>query len=60
LLGEEQTTGLTALFDLTMLVVASGQERSRKEYERLLNAAGLQVTNVIPMRASMFVIEAAA
>ena len=48
----------TALSDLTMLVVAGGQERTTDEYRWLLKAAGFHLTRAIPTGSAAFVIEA--
>ena len=48
------------LLDLQMLVVPGGQERSRDEYGRLLELAGLRLTRVVPTRTSASLIEAVA
>ncbi|HZW54231.1 MAG TPA: methyltransferase [Candidatus Elarobacter sp.] len=39
------------LLDLEMLVIVTGRERTRAEFERLFARAGLTVTGVVPMRA---------
>jgi hypothetical protein len=49
----------TALSDLTMLVMASGQERTADEYGALLAAAGFDLTRTIPTGGDVFLIEAA-
>jgi hypothetical protein len=38
-----ETEGATALFDLTMLMLTGGHERTEAEYEALLEAAGLRL-----------------
>jgi hypothetical protein len=43
--------------DLTMLLVPGGQERTHEEYARLFNAAGLQITQVVPTSLEISVIE---
>ncbi len=58
LLSDNNDHGMTALFDLTMLVVADGQERTEHEYRQLLDAADLRIAKVIPMKQSMAIIEA--
>lgn len=47
----------TALSDLTMLVMAGGQERTTSEYGALLAAAGFDLTRTIPTAGDAFVIE---
>ncbi len=49
----------TAFSDLTMLVVAGGQERTTEEYGSLLAAAGLALTRTIPTKSDVFILEAA-
>jgi hypothetical protein len=44
--------------DLTMLVIAGGRERTEAEYHALLAAAGFRLTQLIPTRSEMSVIEA--
>jgi O-methyltransferase domain len=39
---------LSKLFDLNMLVLAGGGERTEAEYQTLLAAAGFALVNVIP------------
>jgi O-methyltransferase domain len=45
------------LFDINMLVVLGGQERTEKEYAALFRAAGLELTRVISTRSPMTLIE---
>jgi hypothetical protein len=45
------------LFDINMLVVLGGQERTEKEYAALFRAAGLDLTRVISTRSPMSLIE---
>ena len=48
--------------DIMMLLLASGQERTRPEFEQLFQSAGLRITRVIPIAGafSLSVIEAEA
>ena len=46
------------LFDINMLVMVGGRERTRAEYARLLEAAGLELARVIPTRAPLSILEA--
>ncbi len=46
------------LFDINMLVVAGGQERTEREYDALLQAAGFKLTRVIPTCSPHRLIEA--
>ena len=47
-----------AFLDLQMLVMNGGHERTRAEFERIFNAAGLRVTRVIPTQVAASLIEA--
>lgn len=44
--------------DLTMLVIPGGKERSREEFEALLESAGFRMTRIVPTDADISVIEA--
>jgi hypothetical protein len=63
LLGETGEPGIAPLFDVTMMVMSSGRERSVAEYRRLFEAAGLRATNVTPIKtptAALVALEAEA
>jgi hypothetical protein len=45
------------LFDINMLVVLGGQERTEREYGQLFQAAGFELTQVIPTRSPHSLIE---
>ena len=45
------------LFDINMLVVLRGQERTEKEYEELFRAADLKLVRIIPTRSHLSLIE---
>jgi ubiquinone/menaquinone biosynthesis C-methylase UbiE len=45
------------LLDLTMLVVPGGKERTEDEYRALYQAAGFNLTRIVPTRAEVSVIE---
>lgn len=60
LLGEIGEPSLAPLFDVTMMVMCSGRERSLAEYQQLFEAAGLRATNVIPTKTPMTILEAVA
>lgn len=47
-LGEIGEPSLTPLMDVNMMVALTGRERTYAEYQQLLEAAGLQLTNVFP------------
>jgi hypothetical protein len=48
---------LAALLDLNMLVMNGGRERTEDDFRQLFDAAGLQVTRLIPTLAPQWVIE---
>ncbi|MCZ6450516.1 MAG: methyltransferase, partial [Deltaproteobacteria bacterium] len=43
--------------DLTMMVISGGRERTSNEYQALLRAAGFEMTNIIPTRSEVSVVE---
>jgi hypothetical protein len=43
--------------DLNMLVLTGGRERSALEYDQLLTAAGLEITQIVPTQSQWSVIE---
>jgi hypothetical protein len=47
----------TKLLDLTMLVIPGGKERTEAEYRTLFQAAGFRLTNMVPTKAEVSVIE---
>ncbi|MFM9845418.1 MAG: methyltransferase [Dongiaceae bacterium] len=47
------------LFDISMMVVAGGQERTESEHRAILAAAGLELVRVIPTQSPLSLIEAA-
>ncbi|MFC5266854.1 methyltransferase [Kribbella qitaiheensis] len=59
LLDESPDPVRTAFSDLTMLVVAGGQERTTDEYRSLLAAAGFDLIGTVPTGSDVFVLEAA-
>lgn len=46
------------LFDINMLVVVGGRERSEAEYRRLLEAAGLRLKRVLETKSPLSILEA--
>ena len=50
--------GEAKLFDINMLVTAGGQERTEAEYAKLFQAAGFEMTRVIPTRSPLSLAEA--
>ncbi|MBX3438987.1 MAG: methyltransferase, partial [Planctomycetaceae bacterium] len=45
------------LLDLTMLTVAGGQERTQEEYRHLFAEAGFRISQIIPTRTEVSIIE---
>ncbi len=45
------------LADMNMMVMNGGRERTREEFQALLNAAGFELTKVIPTRSPYQIIE---
>jgi len=45
------------LFDINMLVVLGGQERTQEEYSALFAAAGLRLTQVLPTATALSLVE---
>jgi hypothetical protein len=45
------------LFDINMLVITGGRERTEPEYRILFRAAGLHLTRVVPTEAPLSLIE---
>jgi hypothetical protein len=45
------------LFDINMLVMTGGQERTAEEYRKLLDAAGLKLLQIIPTPSPVSIIE---
>ena len=60
LLGEIGEPGIAPLYDVTMMVMSSGRERSLPEFQRLFEAAGLATTKVTTTTTPMVILEAAA
>jgi len=57
-IGEPNAPDFAKLLDLLMLVVTGGQERSEDAHRRLLAAAGLRLTRVIPTASTISIVEA--
>ena len=57
IVGELSDPGPAALMDMNMLAAVPGQERSLREYDALLSAAGLRRTAVLPTSSAQSVIE---
>ena len=47
------------LFDINMLVTVGGQERTEREYRALFQAAGFDLTQIIPTSSPLSLIEGA-
>ena len=45
------------LFDINMLVVAGGLERTGREHKEILQTAGFELTRIIPTRAPVSIVE---
>ena len=58
LLDESPDPVRTAFSDLTMLIMAGGQERTTDEYLALLTAAGFDLTRTVSTGSDVFLIEA--
>ena len=58
LLDESPDPVRTAFSDLTMLIMAGGQERTTDEYHALLTAAGFDLTRTVSTGSDAFLIEA--
>lgn len=55
---EHDSAAELRIIDLMMLVMEGGKERTRTEYEALLNAAGYQLTQIIPTTSYWHILEA--
>jgi hypothetical protein len=51
------TSSEAKLFDINMLVVAAGLERTEREYGELFEAAGFKLTRIIPTCSPLSLIE---
>jgi hypothetical protein len=60
LLGEIGEPGPSPIFDLLMMVILSGRERSLNEYRTLLERAGLRLEKNSPTSTALSVMEAVA
>jgi SAM-dependent methyltransferase len=47
------------MFDMYMLVVSGGMERTADEYDELLHSGGFRLTRIVPTHSAVSVIEAA-
>ena len=58
LVPEEIRPEFVMLMDLNMLVMTGGRERTAKEFEKVLNDAGFEMTRVIPTKSPFSLVEA--
>lgn len=58
LLPDDDSLSLASWWDMQMLVVTGGRERSRSEYVSLLEGAGMRCTSVRPLALGTFLLEA--
>jgi hypothetical protein len=45
------------LYDINMLVVTGGLERTEREYQKIFQAAGFELTRIIPTKAPVSIVE---
>jgi hypothetical protein len=57
LLPSRDEPSFAALLDLNMLVMNGGRERTEEDFRQLFDAAGLQITRLVPTLAPQWVIE---
>jgi hypothetical protein len=55
---ENNEPDFSKLFDLNMLVMTGGKERTEKEFAQLLSAAGFKLLRVIPTKVPTSIVEA--
>jgi len=55
---ENNEPDFSKFFDLNMMVMTGGKERTEKEFAQLLSAAGFKLLRVIPMKVPASIIEA--
>jgi hypothetical protein len=55
---ENNEPDFSKLFDLNMLVMTGGKERTEKEFAQLLGAAGFRLLRVIPTKVPTSIVEA--
>lgn len=51
------TESFAKWLDLTMMVIPRGRERTEAEYRELFEAAGLELTRIIPTASEIHLIE---
>lgn len=57
---EDSGPHVAKFMDINMMVMTSGRERTRREFEQLLSSAGLQLTQVAPTSIGFSVLECSA
>jgi hypothetical protein len=55
---ETNSASFSKLLDVNMMVMTGGRERTKSEFQALLDAAGLRLTRIIPTMAPQSIIEA--
>lgn len=55
--GSDVAPSFGKLLDLAMLVLPGGQERTEQEYRGLFERAGFKLTQVVPTKAEVSIIE---
>lgn len=55
---ENNEPDFSKFFDLNMLVMTGGKERTKKEFEQILSAAGFKLLRVIPTEVPTSIVEA--
>jgi hypothetical protein len=45
------------LFDINMMIMTEGRERTEDEYRKLFSAAGFILTRVVPTQSSLSIVE---
>lgn len=55
---ENNEPDFSKFFDLNMMVMTGGKERTKQEFEQILNAAGFKLVRVIPTEVPTSIVEA--
>jgi O-methyltransferase domain len=58
ILPEDSTSGWIEMLDIFMLALITGRERTRREFETLLNSSGFRLDKVIDVGLSTSIVEA--
>jgi len=56
-IGEPNVPNFGVIADMIMMSLLSGEERRESEFERLLDAAGFEMTRLIPTESKMSLLE---